>query len=266
MIPTSNAIHLTSRARIDHLEREISSLWGVVHKLEAQLGAAPSGVATGSQPQSLERTPSSHHGKLRDEDLDSDASELESSNPPSHLLQLFENGLLGSDASVSVIPSQPPATLKAQRTADLRRLLPSRGDMCLIASKATMWITILNSLFPMSKMKSGDELLSVYDRLLQGTVADTVPIAALLLYIALTAQQARDIDREVESIPDVPMFIKNVSDAVELVVSDDVVVGSLEGIQMMLLFLRLYVLVNFAPNYSQDRSDDQLVTLAVQQQ
>jgi hypothetical protein len=95
----------------------------------------------------------------------------------------------------------------------------------------------------MVSIKTGDEMLLQYDKL-QDPGADTVAIASLLLSVALTVQQSPDntAGRAAESIKDASSFVKNVSDAVErIVISDDAIAGTLEGIETTLLFLRVQV-------------------------
>ncbi|KAI9728850.1 MAG: hypothetical protein M1834_007237 [Cirrosporium novae-zelandiae] len=241
MMPTSNAVRVTSRARIRHLESEVSSLWATVHNLEAKLGCVHTEAATHPQPLSQTENADVLHDKPSDDDSDSNTSDLSPTNPPSHLLQLFDNGLLGSYGSAT--PSHHASSLdKAQRSSILRRLMPSREDMLIIATHASSWLSLYNALFPMINItKTSDEMLSQYDKL-QDPNTDLVAIAALLLSIAITVQQAPDdtAGRAVESIRDASSFIKGVSDSVErIIISDDALVGSLEGIETILLFLRL---------------------------
>lgn len=90
--------------------------------------------------------------------------------------------------------------------------------------------------------KTAEEMLEHYDRL-EEPDADAVAISALLLSIALTVQQAPKetaTKTKIESINNASSFIKNVSDTVEsIVICDDARASSLEGIQTILLFLRL---------------------------
>ena len=247
MMPTSDSVTATSRGRIAHLENEVSGLWTAVHNLEAKLGYVPTETTTPPQPQ-LSHTENAHglHNKPSDDDSDSDsnASNLSSTNPPTHLLQLFDNGLLGSSGcGPSATPSHHASSLhKAHGSSALRGLMPSREDMLTITAHASSWLSLYNALFPMFNFtKTSDEMLSQYDKL-QDLNADPVSIAALLLSVAITVQQAPDdtAGRAAESIRDASSFVKDVSDTVErIVVSDDGLAGSLEGIETTLLFLRL---------------------------
>lgn len=245
MVPTSRTAAATSRSRIRGLESEVSSLWTAVRSLEARLGGGPPGEAAGPQPPLQTPTESANgpHDKPSEDDCDSDCSGLSPLKPPSHLLQLFDNGLLGSSEYGSATPSRhAPSLHQAQRSYALRRLLPSKGDMLTITAHASSWLRLHNALFPISTLtKTSDEMLARYDKL-QDPNADLVAIADLLLTIAITVQQAPDdtAGRAAESIRDAPSFIKEVSDTVErIVISDDDLSGSLEGIAATLLFLRL---------------------------
>lgn len=243
MIPTSDTVKVTSRARINHLEGEVSSLWTAVRNLEAKLGCVSAESAARPKPFLQTGDPCTPQEKPSDDDCDSNASDTSPSNPPSHLLQLFDNGFLGSNKYGSASPSHhAPSLHKAQGAYALRALMPSRDDMLNITVHASSWLSLNNALFPTINLtKTSDEMMSQYDKL-QDPHADPVAIAALLLSIAITVQQAPDdtAGLAAESIRDASLFIKNVSDSVERhVVSDDALAGSLEGIETTLLFLTL---------------------------
>lgn len=243
MMPTSDAVRVTSRARIRQLEGEVSSLWTAVRNLEAKHGCIPIEAATAPQRSSQMEAAGGPHDKPSDDDSDSNSSDLSPANPPSHILQLFDNNLLGSDGYGSATPSHhSPGLHKAQGSSALLRLMPSREDMLTITGHASLWLSLYNALFPMNNLtKTSDEMLSQYDQL-QDPNTDPVAIASLLLSVAITVQQAPDdtAGHAAESIGDAPSFIKTVSDSVErIVISDDAIAGTLEGIEVALLFLRL---------------------------
>ena len=114
--------------------------------------------------------------------------------------------------------------------------------MLTITAHASSWLSLYYGLFPIISLpKTSDEMLSQYDKL-QDPNADPIAIAALLLTVAITVQQApeNNADSSAESIRDTSSFIKDVSDSVErIVIFDDALTGSLEGIETTLLFLRL---------------------------
>ncbi|CAD6579623.1 MAG: hypothetical protein ASARMPREDX12_009314 [Alectoria sarmentosa] len=234
---------MTSRARIGHLESDVSSLWTAVRNLEAKLGCVPTEAATRPQPPSRTENAGGPDDKSSEDDSDSNASDLSSTNPPTHLLQLFDNGLLGSYECGPATPSRhAPSLHKAQGNSALRRLMPSRKDMLTITAHASSWLSLYTALFPMINLtKTSDGMLAQYDKL-QDPNADPVATAALLLSVAITVQQAPEdtAGLAAESIRDASSFIKDVSDSVErIVISDDALAGNLEGIETTLLFLRL---------------------------
>jgi hypothetical protein len=152
---------------------------------------------------------------------------------------MFDNSLLGSYEYGSVSASHHALKVaKAQGIAAMRRLIPSREDMLTITAHASSWLSLYNALFPMINLtKPSEEMLAHYDKV-QDPNTDPVSIGALLLSVAITVQQAPD--DTIESIGDAFSFIRDVSDSVErAVISDDALAGTLEGIETMLLFLRL---------------------------
>lgn len=243
MLSTSAAIGLTSRSRLTHLERDLSSLRSAVHRLEAKLGSMPVHAAAGPPPLPQEECLNAPASQDTCSDLDSDVSDPSPTNPPAHLLQLFDNGLLGADVSGSDFASRhAPALHKAQRNSALRELMPSGQDMITIAGHAASWLPLYNSLFPSTNLtKGGAEMLSQWDDL-QDPDADPLALSSLLLSIALTVQLAPHATTvgAAKTIKDAPSFIKDVSDTVEhVVVSDDALAGTLEGMETILLFIRL---------------------------
>ena len=243
MLSTSDAIDGTSRARLGHLESDVAGLWTAVRGLEAKLGYVSTEVDPSLQSPAQTEDADGPRDEPNNEDSDSTTSDLSLTDPPSHLLQLFENGLLGSDGDGSAFPSRHgPSSHKAHRSSALRALLPSREDMLTITASASSWLYLYNAIFPkINFTKTSDEMLSQYDKL-QDPNADSVAIAALLLSIAITVQQASGdtAGNAAGSIKDAASFVKNVSDSVErIVVSDDNLAGTLEGMETTLLFIRL---------------------------
>lgn len=113
--------------------------------------------------------------------------------------------------------------------------------MSIIATYADSWLSMYTSLFPMVNVnKTAGEMLSQYDKL-QDPNADPIATAALLLSVALTVQQApEDIKSRAKGMKDPYAFIRDVAETVDrVVVNDDNLACSLEGIQTIMLFLRL---------------------------
>jgi hypothetical protein len=183
------------------------------------------------------------HDEPGDDDSESDASNLSSIIAPSHLHQLFENRLIGSTGHDSPAPSPHPFSINnSKRSHALRRLMPIRDDMLKIACKATSWLSLYKTLFPVSfLLKDGDEMLSQYDKLQQGN-PNTVETATFLLSVAITVQQAPEdtAGQAGGNLEDVSAFIEDVADSVDrFLISDNELVGTIEGIETALLFVRL---------------------------
>jgi len=90
--------------------------------------------------------------------------------------------------------------------------------------------------------KTPEALLALHSELQHRD--DSVALATLLLYIAMTVQHAPGTASfpTSESMQNLSTFVKNVSDIVEhFVIADDAIAGTIEGIEAALLFLRLYV-------------------------
>lgn len=240
MVPTSTTVTATSRARIVKLESEVASLQTTVRNIQARLGCVPTEASNAHLASSQAKNP---HSSADEDDCESNVSESSLINPPGHLLQLFDNGLLDSRESRahSVVPHAPNLH-NVQGSYELRRLMPSRRDMVIITAQASSWLSLHNAIFPMANLtKTSDEMLSQYDKL-QDPNADPIAIAALLLCIAITVLQSPDhtSGRTAESFRDAPSFIKDISDTVErIVISDDALSASFEGVEITLLFLRL---------------------------
>ena len=245
MITTSETVEGTSRARLGHVESDVADLWEAVRKLEARLDGMPNVADPPLQSSLPTEEIGDSHDTPSDDDCDSIAADLSLTNPPTHLLQLLDNGLLDSNREGSASQSHHTTSLhkaKAHKSSPLRALLPSREDMLIIAASASSSLTLYNALFPaMSFAKTGDEILLQYDKL-QDLYADPVAIAALLLSIALIVQQGPSdtAGRAAKTIKDTTSFVRTVSDCVEhIVISDDILAGTLEGMETTLQFIRL---------------------------
>lgn len=240
MIPTSEAVERTSRARLGHLESDVAGLWAAVRNIQTKVHCVSNEAAGSLLSPSQTDNAGGPNNEQSEDDSDSIASELSLTNPPTHLLQLFDNGLLGSDGDGSAFYA--PSLHKTHRSFALRALLPSREDMLTITASASSWLSLYDALFPtINFTKTSDEMLSRYDSL-QDPNADSVAIAALLLSIAITVQQAPDetAGSAAGNIKDAFSFVKHVSDCVErIVISDDTLAGTLEGMEATLLFIRL---------------------------
>ena len=244
MTPASEGPKATAQSRIGRLESNVSDLWTAVRNLETQLGGVAPEAAR-LQPLSQIEDAALHKRDVDDSDSDSNStsSGLSPKDPPTHLLQLFDNGLLSSDGYGPPPASRPTSSLhQTQGSSALRHLMPSREDMVIIIAHASSWMSMYRSLFPlMGVTKASEDILSQYDKL-QDPNVDLVQIATLLLTVAITVQQAPEdtSGHAAKSIRNASSFVKDVSDAVErIIVSDDTLAGTLEGIEITLLFVRL---------------------------
>jgi hypothetical protein len=189
----------------------------------------------------------SYFSGVDDVDGDTDASEdLLPPNAPTHLLQLFDNSLLDSDGhdfgrGILAPSNHPTSSQNMQACATLRALSPSCADMVTIAAYASSWLPLYASLFPMVNVNMTPEAMLALHKELQHN-DDPVALATLLLYIAIIVQHApatASFPRS-ESMHNLSTFVKNVSDTVErIVIADDTLARTIEGIEAALLFLRL---------------------------
>ncbi|KAK6002993.1 hypothetical protein QM012_000838 [Aureobasidium pullulans] len=230
VIHTAETTKLTSRARIDALEKSVSDLWDAI-------GQAPP-VVPGQRLRSHSRPSISHFDHHQSPDSSNPSSPA---NPPTHLLRLLDNDLLDSNGHESNTPStRVPTSTMSKESAALQELLPSREDMVVIAANSSDWLSWYKVLFSLNlAMGAGSVMLENYDRVKQ-SVTHPVPIATLLLAVTLTVQQAPDATSMLRSIPDSTTFIKDVSNLVEkVVVSNDDLLTDLDGIRCALLYIRL---------------------------
>ncbi|CAD0088088.1 unnamed protein product, partial [Aureobasidium vineae] len=231
VIQTSDTAKLTSRARIDALEKSVSDLWSAI-------GQNPPVVAPGQVSHSDNRPTIS---RLEHEQSPGTSSPSSPANPPTHLLSLFDNDLLDSNGHETTTPSNRLSTsTMSKESAALLKMLPSREDMVTIAANAESWLSWYKVLFSLNlAMGAGPMMLDNYDRV-KRFETHPVPITSLLLAVTLTVQQAHDATSMLRSIPDSTTFIKDVSNLVEkIVVSNDDLIADLEGIRSALLFIRL---------------------------
>ncbi|KAG9601148.1 hypothetical protein KCU77_g7875, partial [Aureobasidium melanogenum] len=230
VIPTPETTKLTSRARIDALEKSVSDLWNAI-------GQNPP-VPISQGPHSHDRPNTSHFNHQQSPDSSNPSSPA---NPPTHLLRLLDNDLLDSNGHETTTPSARLSTsTMSKESAALLNLLPSREDMAIIAANSSDWLSWYKVLFSLNiAMGAGPVMLENYDRVTQ-SATHPVPIAILLLAVTLTVQQAPDATSMLRSIPDSATFIKDVSNLVEkVVVSNDDLIADIDGIRCALLFIRL---------------------------
>lgn len=255
----------SSRDRIRHLESEVASLWGVVRRLEQHQGARNSSAPDDSpavhpSPWRERQAPFSQDAANRSEIVEDNGEDTTDSmsedlgvspaNQPTHLRQLFDNELLDSRSPQdapwgSRDHSGHPNSMKHhlnEARRQLQKLIPSREDVASITSFSYPWMSIYFALFPRVHMvASGEELLYQYDELCQPD-ANPMSIANLLISLSLSVRQITTEDARplASGVSKMPHFIKEVSETVDrMIVGNDVLAGTLEGIETSLLFVRL---------------------------
>lgn len=234
-----DALRLTSRDRISHLEDNVTALWTALRTMDMRAGGPSHDGPPIATPQNREARGES--------ESESDAAELTPANAPSHLKQLFDNSLVGSGLpngleSANANDSERSSGSLARPRQRLQALLPCKQDVHIIAEYASTWMTLYHSLFTTSGVfKNGEDLVSHYDQI-QQPFAQPVTVAAFLLSIAITAQHVpTQLAQPLTDIKDAQAYIREVSRAVEeTIVSNDALAASLEGIETSLLFVRLY--------------------------
>ena len=231
-----------------HLEDEVASLWSVVRQLEAKVNSGETGNYYQLRQPSKNHPvdPSNDISSDDAEEFDSDASGLSTTNTPSHLLNLFDNGLLDSK-SLGVV-SEGDSRIHhhnpkhSQNITTLRELMPSREIMVKVVAYASPWLSVYNLVFPQTNiMRTGEQFLARYDKL-SASEPDLLELSSLLIAVALTVQQFPDQFQGDSSdrIRDTSAFIVDVNELLErVVINDDVLAGTLDGISTSLLFLRL---------------------------
>jgi hypothetical protein len=229
VVQTPEAAKLTSRARIEALEKQVSDLWHAINQ-SPPVPLAQQHHVTQSRPTTLDSQPSPGSSNPSSPAI-----------PPAHLLSLFDNDMLDSNEHEITTPStRLPALTMSKESASLLALLPSREDMVVIAANSSSWLSWYKVLFSLNlAMGAGPMMLDNYDKVKRSEMR-LVPIATLLLAVTLTVQQAQDATNMFQSIPDSVAYIKNVSNLVEkVVVSNDDLIADLDGIRSALLFIRL---------------------------
>lgn len=230
VVQTLETTKLTSRARIDALEKAVGDLWNAI-------GQNPP-VIPGRGSRSDSRPTINHSDDQPSHDSSNPSSPA---NPPTHLLRLLDNDLLDSNGhGTTTTPTRLSTSTMSRESAALLNMLPSREDMIIIAANSSNWLSWYKVLFPLNlAMGAGPVMLENYDRV-KKSATHPVPIATLLLAVTLTVQQAPDATSMLRSIPDSTTLIKDVSNLVEkVVVSNDDLIADLDGIRCALLFIRL---------------------------
>ncbi|TIA18472.1 hypothetical protein D6C81_05070 [Aureobasidium pullulans] len=237
IVQSSDAPKLTSKARIAILEDQITKLWGAINGGVGSIATNPGRT----QDNVADSIPSGSHSRNQSSPDSSNPSSP--TNPPTHLLHLFDNDLLDSNGHEAVTPStRMSSSTMSKESISLLKLLPSREDMVIIAANASAWLSWYKVLFSLNlAMGAGEKMLSNYDKV-KSSEKHPVPIATVLLAVAITVQQAPEghAMNRLRSITNPSAFLKDVSNLVEkVIVSNDDLIASLDGIRCALLFIRL---------------------------
>jgi hypothetical protein len=230
VVQTLETAKLTSRARIEALEKQVSDLWHAINQ-------NPPVPLVQQQHHVAQSRPTTLDGRQSADSSNPSSPAI----PPAHLLSLFDNDMLDSNEHEIDTPSaRLPASTMSKESASLLAMLPSREDMVVIAANSSSWLSWYKVLFSLNlAMGAGPMMLDNYDKVKRSEMRP-VPIATLLLAVALTVQQAQDATNMFKSIPDSTAYIKNVSNLVEkVVVLNDDLIADLDGIRATLLFIRL---------------------------
>nr|POF13031.1 dehydrocurvularin biosynthesis regulator [Quercus suber] len=242
--PAEHVARHTTRARLTHLEQNLSEIWSAVRRVEKHVGCE---MSHAQLPSSIADSAPRTQTEIDCDETDSETSEeLNVISAPTHLLRLFDNSLLDTQQDAETAKSdcsrQRPGPYNVEGSITLRALLPTRQEMLAITAQASPWLSLNDSLFPnLDGIRTSEDLIARYDEL-QDANEDVTAVAALLLSIALTVQQAPgdSLHAPDKGYADVAAFIKNVSDAVEsTVISNDSRASTVAGIHITILFLRL---------------------------
>ena len=177
-------------------------------------------------------------------------SEMEGSSPPTHLSLLF-------DSFSSVMPDVRNGDNGRQTTqipwlslarTELGRLLPSREHIATISGYAEAWMAVYYELFPTSSaLCKVDSFLADYDKMLDPQ-AQPATLAKYLLSVVITAQQIPSDNLPVDLYggQGVENFVKAVCGAVDdKIVSSNALAGTVEGLEVGMLYVRLCVFHTF---------------------
>ena len=229
--PTSSVSRLTARDRIGNLEREIASLSALVRE---QRTTRPDVIED-----QLHSDSPSEHGSERVGDI----QDVEAASPPSHLRLIFGGLIVGADAGLDTDVKQRLDALltrfNQEAKRELQQLIPSREEINHIADYAPGWMSMYYALFPAcSDIRTRDQLMAAYNEMHDPQVRP-VTLASFLLSTAITAQQV-PYNLSIRGRKSCGKFVDDVSRVVErTVVANNAVAGTVGGLAVILLFIRL---------------------------
>ena len=226
-------VELSSRDRILRLEQQVATLTRALYGIEERLG----GQTT------LQDDFTQADETLTQSDAESDIPDELGPNAPAYLRSLFDNNLISTE-SRDAIPSKSAtanALLLRKAREELRRLIPSKEDVVVIARFADRWLTTYHSLFPSRSVTQGSaELVYRHDEMMSPAVEPT-KLAIWLISIAITVQQvSRDVEGQLNFIKNPTHYCKSVAETIaHTILRHDSILATMDGIETGLHFLRL---------------------------
>lgn len=244
----TETLNQSARESRQSLQRRVAELENALHSITRKLDITDSG----SQPKQY--TTKTHHQSRPDSSPPTPASlvtSLVTSSPDNYLdnapvLSLFDNAILSrrqddDSSSPTTASTAPPGTgvtsaraikLEAARQT-LLSLFPSRDMLDAILGAANHWWPSWQHTFPGTLATSSDY---TFDQFIADTKSsDNVPkIAKALLCISIGLQDA-SVSTNVRASTAIDMMKRYIGMVDELVLSDDELAGTLDGIECLIL-------------------------------
>lgn len=216
--------------RISQLEREVSSLVGLVRD-------KPSSASRNGPAEDSDASTSDEEGPVENND-----------DNPAHLRLLFEHlapdGNDGHDIADRRHMHAKSQRAQSKARAKLVQLLPTQVEISRISPFAEPWMILYYSLFPAFYAPRWAKQMAASYHHMHEPETHPALIGTYLLIVAITCQQVTSADL-LPSIcreRDLASYVKTVCECVERTVLDDsTVLGTVEGLECALLFVRLYV-------------------------
>ncbi|KEQ68687.1 hypothetical protein M436DRAFT_33452, partial [Aureobasidium namibiae CBS 147.97] len=246
LIPSTDSnLSVSESQRTRVLEDEVNLLWAAVRSLEATLTSC-------ARAQSVSLPISEHNrseAPVEQSDHTSRENNLSHAHPRCHLHQLLDTHILDSQGTEKTWQETEDQTslvdleaLNHSARRDLQPLLPARSDVVALSAHSFVWSRVYTSLFPGVQMTaSAEDMLDHYNEACKPDI-DARSVANLLLSLALTVRQipAEDLESLGLSMCSPAAFPETISVAVHRVVLvEDALAATLEGIETSLLFIRL---------------------------
>ncbi|KAL3483179.1 hypothetical protein BJX62DRAFT_220709 [Aspergillus germanicus] len=165
---------------------------------------------------------------------------------PSHLQLLFQNNWLRMEqVPHDLHPNRQLGTGSTQllniARAALQRVIPSKVDVYRMADRASPWLPVLYSLFPLPfTAKSQEELVSVYKEMKMPNV-EPMRLASWLLTLSFIVEQLHQDQPGCGGLEQWPTGISNeICNVVKMtVLAHDSLLSSIQGLSVFVQFIRL---------------------------